>query len=148
MPTQTTPGADILAFQKEEEKKFWELHPGLLNDMRNSWKAAGKPFPASIKERSFLEFFYGGENGHYGNEFPAVITGNRVYFPEIPYRDLLKFLIDKHNLVVQSIRDDAESTRLYKEWLKTYSPFQEINETIKNAALLVGVLLVGWLIIK
>lgn len=148
MPTTVKPGADIQAFQKAEQAKFWELHPALLGEMRNSWKAAGKPFPTSVTERGFLEQYMAGETGLYGPEWPASVTGARVYYPEKTFRELLKFLIDKHNLVVQSIRDDAESTRLYKEWLKTYSPFGELNETIKSAALLVGAVVLGWLIIK
>lgn len=148
MPQKTKPDQKILEFQKEEQRKFWELHPGLLNEIRNSYKAIGKPVPASIQERGFLEFFYGGENGHYGKDWPAVITGNVVYFPEKNYRDLLRFLLSKHNAVVQSVRDDAESTRLYKEWLKNYSPLGEISETIKNAAIFAGVLILGYMVIK
>lgn len=149
MGTKTKPTEETLKFLAEEEKKFWELNKSLLNEMRNSWKAAGKPFPSSWG-RPFLETYYAGENGLYGPDWTKPGTPlPRIYFPEKKYRELVKFVIDKHNLVVQSIRDDAKGIREYEEWLKTQkTPFDQINETVKNFALLAGVLIAGYLIIK
>lgn len=140
MPTRTKPLPDILQYQEAEKVKFWELHPTLLNEMKESWRAAGKPFPTSVQERTFLEYFYGGENGYYGSAWPGISVGERIYFPELSYRSLLKFLAEKHNIVVQSIRDDAISTKKYEEWLKNNDPFSFITDIFKNLLWGVGIL--------
>lgn len=143
--TKQKPNPEILAFQKAEQEKFWQLHPGLESEMRASWSAAGKTWKPSTAERSYLELYYGQEKGYYD---PAVNPMQEIiYFPELSYRDLLKFLIADHNAVVQSIRDDAESTKQYLTWLKQNNPLDFLKESVSTlvtgALVILGIYLIA-----
>lgn len=144
--TKIKPSEDVLAYQQAEANKFWQLHPALESEMKLSWSAAGKSWKPSIKDRVFLELFYGDQQGYYDTATNP--NNERIYFPELDYRTLLKFLIDNHNMVIQSIREDAESTRLYKKWLQENNPFDFVKDSVKTLVTGALVLLGIYIFIK